>query len=168
MPGSVNKVILVGCLGKEPDCRRTSTGKPVINLSLATSESWKDKATGERKERTEWHRVVIFNPGLAGIAEKYAHKGTKVYLEGQLSTRKYTDKDGIEKYTTEVVLNPYHGEFVLLGPNQNGGAGGGGFGGGTGAGAGGAGGFGGAGGGAFGGGTNANFDRGGLDDDIPF
>ncbi len=114
MAGSVNKVILVGNLGRDPEVRRMTSGDPVVNLSVATSESWKDKASGERKEKTEWHRVVIFNPNLADVAEKYLKKGSKVYLEGQLSTRKYTDKDGAEKYTTEVVLNRFRGELVML------------------------------------------------------
>ncbi len=100
MAGSVNKVILIGNLGKDPDVRRMTSGEPVVNLSVATSESWRDKASGERKEKTEWHRVVIFNPNLAEVAEKYLRKGAKVYLEGQLTTRKWTDKDGVEKYST--------------------------------------------------------------------
>ena len=102
MAGSVNKVILVGNLGREPEVRRLTSGDPVVNLSVATSESWRDKASGERKERTEWHRVVIFNENLAKVAEQYLHKGSKVYIEGALQTRKYTDKDGAEKYTTEI------------------------------------------------------------------
>ena len=114
MAGSVNKVILVGNLGKDPEVRRLSSGEPVVNLSLATSESWRDKASGERRERTEWHRVVIFNENLAKVAEQYLRKGAKVYLEGQLQTRKYTDKDGAEKYTTEVVLQRFRGELVML------------------------------------------------------
>ena len=114
MAGSVNKVVLVGNLGRDPEVRRLASGDPVVNLSVATSESWRDKATGERKERTEWHRVVIFNENLAKVAEQYLHKGSKVYLEGQLQTRKYTDKDGAEKYTTEVVLQRFRGELVML------------------------------------------------------
>ena len=114
MAGSVNKVILIGNLGRDPDVRRMTSGEPVVNLSIATSESWRDKASGERKERTEWHRVVIFNENLAKVAEQYLRKGSKVYLEGQLSTRKYTDKDGQEKYSTEVVLNRFRGELVML------------------------------------------------------
>ena len=106
MAGSVNKVILIGNLGKDPEIRRTQDGRPIANLSVATSESWRDKATGERKEKTEWHRVVIFNEGLCRIAEQYLKKGAKVYLEGQLQTRKWTDKDGVDKYSTEVVLRP--------------------------------------------------------------
>ena len=114
MAGSVNKVILVGNLGRDPEVRRLTSGDPVVNLSVATSESWRDKASGERKERTEWHRVVIFNENLAKVAEQYLRKGSKVYLEGQLQTRKYTDKDGVEKYTTEVVLGRFRGELTML------------------------------------------------------
>src|SRR6266545_3301629 len=114
MAGSVNKVILVGNLGKDPEVRHTQDGRAIVNLSVATSENWKDKQTGERKERTEWHRVVIFNENLAKIAEQYLKKGAKVYLEGQLQTRKYTDKDGVEKYSTEVVLQKYRGELTML------------------------------------------------------
>jgi len=115
MSGSVNKVIIVGTLGRDPEVRRMTSGEPIANLSVATSESWKDKSSGEKKEKTEWHRVVIFNEGLAKIAEQYLFKGSRVYLEGQLTTRKWTDKDGVEKYSTEVVLNRFRGELVLLG-----------------------------------------------------
>jgi single-strand DNA-binding protein len=114
MAGSVNKVILVGNLGRDPEVKRLTSGDPVVNLSVATSESWKDKASGERKERTEWHRVVIFNENLCKIAEQYLRKGSKVFIEGQLQSRKYTDKDGHEKYTTEVVLQRYRGELTML------------------------------------------------------
>jgi len=114
MAGSVNKVVLVGNLGRDPEVRRLASGDPVVNLSVATSESWRDKASGERKERTEWHRVVIFNENLAKVAEQYLHKGSKVYLEGQLQTRKWTDKDGAEKYSTEIVLQRFRGELVML------------------------------------------------------
>jgi single-strand DNA-binding protein len=114
MAGSVNKVILVGNLGKDPEVRRMTSGEPVVNLSIATSESWRDKASGERKEKTEWHRVVIFNKNLAEVAEKYLRKGAKVYVEGQLQTRKWTDKDGAEKYSTEVVLQNFRGELTML------------------------------------------------------
>src|SRR3982751_4697699 len=114
MAGSVNKVILVGNLGKDPEVRRLTSGDPVVNLSIATSESWRDKASGERKEKTEWHRVVIFNENIAKVAEQYLKKGAKVYVEGQLQTRKYTDKDGAEKYTTEVVLQKFRGELTML------------------------------------------------------
>ena len=114
MAGSVNKVILVGNLGKDPEVRRMTSGEPVVNLSVATSDSWRDKATGERKERTEWHRVVIFNENLAKVAEQYLRKGAKVYLEGSLQTRKWTDKEGAEKYSTEVVLQRFNGTLVML------------------------------------------------------
>jgi single-strand DNA-binding protein len=114
MAGSVNKVILIGNLGRDPEVRRLTSGDPVVNLSIATSESWRDKASGERKEKTEWHRVVIFNENLAKVAEQYLRKGSKVYLEGQLQTRKYTDKDGSEKYSTEIVLQRFRGELVML------------------------------------------------------
>jgi single-strand DNA-binding protein len=120
MAGSVNKVILVGNLGKDPEVRHTQDGKAIVNLSIATSESWRDKSSGERKERTEWHRVVIFNEALAKVAEQYLKKGSSVYLEGQLQTRKYTDKDGVEKYSTEVVLQNYRGELTMLGSRQGG------------------------------------------------
>jgi single-strand DNA-binding protein len=112
---SVNKVTLLGNVGKDPEVRHTQDGKPIVNLSIATSESWRDKASGERKEKTEWHRVVIFNEGLAKVAEAYLKKGSSVYLEGQLQTRKWTDKDGVEKYSTEIVLQQYGGALVLLG-----------------------------------------------------
>src|SRR6202046_4491536 len=125
MAGSVNKVILVGNLGKDPEVRRLTSGEPVVNLSLATSESWKDKTSGERKEKTEWHRVVIFNKNLADVAEKYLKKGAKVYLEGSLQTRKWTDKDGAEKYSTEVVLQNFRGELTMLDGRSGGGDGGG-------------------------------------------
>lgn len=148
MAGSVNKVILVGNLGRDPEIRRTTNGEAIANLSIATSESWKDKATGERKEKTEWHRVVIFNENLSKIAEQYLHKGSKVYIEGALQTRKYTDKDGVEKYTTEVVINRFRGELTLLDSRGSS---------------------------AFGGASPASaaeapasFDRGAIDDDIPF
>jgi single-strand DNA-binding protein len=114
MAGSVNKVILVGNLGRDPEVKRLPSGDAMVNLSVATSESWKDKASGERKERTEWHRVVIFNEHLAKVAENYLRKGSKVYIEGQLQTRKYTDKDGNEKYSTEVVVPRFRGELTML------------------------------------------------------
>ena len=114
MVGSVNKVILIGVLGRDPEIRRTRDGKPVANLSLATSESWKDKTSGERKQKTEWHRVVIFNEGLANIAERYLRKGSKVYIEGQLQTRKWQDQNGVEKYTTEIVLHGYNATLTML------------------------------------------------------
>lgn len=114
MAGSVNKVILLGHLGRDPEIRRLGSGEPVASLRIATSESWRDKQSGERKERTEWHSVVIFNEGLAKVAEQYLKKGSKVYLEGQLQTRKWTDQSGIEKYTTEIVLQRFRGELTLL------------------------------------------------------
>ena len=121
MAGSVNKVILVGNLGKDPEVRRMTSGEPIVNLSVATSDTWRDKASGERKERTEWHRVVIFNENLAKVAEQYLRKGSKVYLEGALQTRKWTDKEGAEKYSTEVVLQRFRGELVMLDARGEGG-----------------------------------------------
>ena len=191
MAGSVNKVILVGNLGRDPETRRLASGDPVVNLRIATSESWKDKMSGERKEKTEWHSVVIYNENLARVAEQYLRKGSKVYIEGQLQTRKWADQSGVEKYTTEVVLQRFRGELTLLdgrsgggemGADEEGGgqiSRGGDFGGG-GAGRGGdrGGEYGGGGGrpsgggdrrpasgGGGGGGSKPNFD---LDDDIPF
>ena len=114
MAGSVNKVILIGNLGADPEVRRTQDGRPIVNLRVATSENWRDKNTGERKERTEWHRVVIFSEGLAKVAEQYLKKGAKVYLEGQLQTRKWTDKDNIERYSTEVVLQGFNSALTML------------------------------------------------------
>jgi single-strand DNA-binding protein len=151
MAGSVNKVILVGNLGKDPEVRRMTSGEPVVNLSVATSESWRDKASGERKEKTEWHRVVIFNKNLAEVAEKYLRKGSKVYVEGQLQTRKWTDKDGAEKYSTEVVLQNFRGELTML-DGRNGGEGGANLGGG----------------GRGASEAPASFQRDELDDEIPF
>jgi single-strand DNA-binding protein len=114
MSGSVNKSTLIGHLGKDPEIRSFQDGGRVAHFSVATSESWKDKESGERKERTEWHRVSIMSEGLVGVAEKYLKKGSKVYVEGKLETRKWTDRDGIERYTTEIVLRPYSGELILL------------------------------------------------------
>ena len=114
MSGSVNKVILIGNLGNDPEIRRTQDGRPIANRSVATSDTWRDKNTGERKEKTEWHRVVIFNEGLCRIAEQYLKKGAKVYLEGQLQTRKWQDKDGKDRYSTEVVLNGYGSVLMML------------------------------------------------------
>src|SRR6516162_3322352 len=114
MTGSVNKVILVGNLGKDPEIRRTQDGRPIANLSIATSDTWRDKATGERKEKTEWHRVVIFSEGLCRVAEQYLKKGSKVYLEGQLQTRKWQDQSGQDKYTTEVVLQNFNSQLTML------------------------------------------------------
>ena len=122
MASSVNKVILIGNLGRDPEVRHTNDGMPIVNINLATSESWRDKATGERRERTEWHRVVIFNEPLGEIAQKYLRKGSKVYLEGQLQTRKWTDQQGVEKYSTEVVLNRFRGEMMMLDSRGGGGA----------------------------------------------
>jgi single-strand DNA-binding protein len=163
MAGSVNKVILVGNLGRDPEIRSTQDGTKVANLSLATSESWRDKNTGERKERTEWHRVVIFNERLVDVVEKYVKKGSKLYVEGALQTRKWTDNTGAEKYSTEVVLQRFRGELTML--DGRGGGGGGGIGGsspddigssGSGSGGGGMG-------GSRGGGSSQD-----LDDEIPF
>ncbi len=114
MAGSVNKVILVGNLGKDPEVRTTQDGSKIVNLTLATSETWNDRASGERKERTEWHRVVIFNDKIGEVAEKYLRKGRKVYVEGALQTRKWTDQGGQERYTTEVVIGRFRGELVLI------------------------------------------------------
>lgn len=114
MAGSVNKVILVGNLGKDPEVRTTQAGSKVVNLTLATSENWTDRTSGERKERTEWHRVVIFNDRIGEVAERYLRKGRKVYIEGALQTRKWTDQGGQERYTTEVVLSQFRGELVLI------------------------------------------------------
>jgi single-strand DNA-binding protein len=116
MAGSVNKVILIGNLGKDPELRNLNDGSPVCNLSVATSETWRDKTSGERREKTEWHRVVIFNERLCDVAQRYLKKGSKVYLEGQLQTRKWTDSSGQERYTTEIVLQRYRGELTMLDP----------------------------------------------------
>ena len=126
MAGSVNKVILIGNLGRDPEVRSTQDGTKIVNFTLATSENWRDKSSGERRERTEWHRVVIFNENLARIAEQYLRKGSSVYVEGQLQTRKWTDQQGQEKYTTEVVLQRFRGELTLLGGRGEGGDGSGG------------------------------------------
>ncbi len=164
MAGSVNKVILIGNLGRDPEVRNMSNGGKVVNLNIATSESWNDRQSGQRQERTEWHRVVIFNENLGQVAEKYLRKGSKVYVEGSLQTRKWTDQSGAEKYTTEIVLQRFRGELTMLdGPRQGGE--GGDFGGGSGGGYGG--------GSQQGGGSRSS---GGwdapasssLDDDIPF
>lgn len=197
MAGSVNKVILVGNLGKDPEVRNTQSGGKIVNLTVATSDTWNDKQSGERKERTEWHRVVIFNERTADVAERYLRKGRKVYIEGELRTRKWTDQSGQEKYTTEVVIDRFRGDLVLIDSNRNGGGddggfdngggyggggNGGGFGGGSrgGASGGSGGGFGGgsrgnaggaAGGGNRSGGSNAGWDAppdNDLDDEIPF
>ena len=120
MAGSVNKVILIGNLGRDPEVRRTGAGDPVVSFSIATTESWRDKTSGERKERTEWHNIVIFNENLGKIAEQYCKKGSKVYLEGQLQTREYTDKEGNQRKTTEVVLQRFRGELTLLDGRRDG------------------------------------------------
>ena len=122
MAGSVNKVILVGNLGKDPEVRNTQSGSKIVNLTVATSETWNDRQSGERKERTEWHRVVIFNDRLGDVAERFLRKGRKVYLEGELRTRKWTDQSGQERYTTEVTIDRFRGELVLLdsGPRDDG------------------------------------------------
>ncbi|KAB2885018.1 MAG: single-stranded DNA-binding protein [Albidovulum sp.] len=168
MAGSVNKVILVGNLGRDPEVRSFPNGGKVCNLRIATSETWRDRNTGERKERTEWHSVAIFNENLAKIAEQYLKKGSKVYVEGQLETRKWQDQSGADRYTTEVVLRQFRGELTLLDGRDGGGAGGGydddRGGGGYGGGSGGYG--GGSGGGGQGGGQGGG--RPDLDDEIPF
>lgn len=128
MAGSVNKVILVGNLGADPEIKRTQDGRPIANLRIATSESWRDRATGERKEKTEWHRVVIFNEGLCKVAEQYLRKGAKVYIEGQLQTRKWTDQSGAERYSTEVVLQNFNSNLTMLDGRSGGGGGGGSYG----------------------------------------
>ena len=177
MAGSVNKVIIVGNLGRDPEVRSFPNGGKVCNLRIATSENWRDRNTGERKERTEWHSVAIFSEPLAKIAEQYLRKGSKVYIEGQLETRKWQDQSGQDRYTTEIVLRPYRGELTLLDGRDGGGGGGGGQGayddGGYGGGYGGGGSSGGYGGGSggSGGGSGGGQSGGGrpdLDDEIPF
>ena len=176
MAGSVNKVILVGNLGRDPEVRTSQDGSKIVNLNIATSETWKDRSSGERKEKTEWHRVVIFNPNLADVAERFLRKGSSVYVEGALQTRKWTDQQGVEKYSTEVVIGRFKGELTLLGGRGEGGGGGDDFGGG----------YGGGSGGGYGGGQRSSGapqqgggggNRGGgsgwepppdLDDEIPF
>lgn len=162
MAGSVNKVILVGNLGADPEVRRLSSGDPVINLSVATSETWRDKQSGERRDRTEWHRVVIFNEQLAKVAEQYLKKGMKVYIEGQLQTRSWEDQSGQKKYSTEVVLQRFRGELQMLDSRNSGDGGGGNYGGGGQS----------SGGSDFGqsgpgGGGSGDFSR-DMDDEIPF
>ena len=163
MAGSVNKVTLIGNLGRDPEVRSTQDGMKIVNLSLATSENWKDRNSGERRERTEWHRVVIFNENLARVAEQYLRKGSKIYVEGQLQTRKWTDQNGQDRYTTEVVLQRYRGELTMLDGRGEGGGGGGfnqdqGYGGGGGD----------MGGGGMGGGAATVGGPSDLDDEIPF
>ena len=171
MAGSVNKVILVGNLGRDPEVRHSQDGGKIVTFSIATSENWRDKASGERKEKTEWHRVVVFNDRLADVVEKYLRKGSKVYVEGQLQTRKWTDNNNQERYSTEVVLSKFRGELTMLDGRGEGGGGGGGFE---------SSGGGGDGGGDFGPSDDADFRRpakpaggraparGDLDDEIPF
>jgi single-strand DNA-binding protein len=161
MAGSVNKVILIGNLGRDPEVRTMQSGGRVCNLSVATSESWRDKSSGERKERTEWHRVVVFNDNLVKLCESYLRKGSKIYIEGQLETRKWQDQSGQEKYSTEVVLRPFRGEITMLDSRAGGGGDSGGDGGGFGGGD-----VGSSGGSA--GGRGSAPARGDLDDDIPF
>lgn len=170
MAGSVNKVIIVGNLGRDPEVRSFPNGGKVVNLRIATSETWRDRNSGERKERTEWHSVAIFNENLAKIAEQYLRKGSTVYIEGQLETRKWQDQSGQDRYTTEIVLRQYRGELTLLGGRGDGAGGSGGGGGydddrGSGGGYGG-GGSGGGSGGGFGGGGGGG--RSEMDDEIPF
>ena len=188
MAGSVNKVILIGNLGRDPEVRSFQNGGKVCNLRIATSENWRDRNTGERREKTEWHSVAIMSEPLVKIAEQYLRKGSKVYIEGQLETRKWQDQSGQDRYTTEIVLRPYRGELTLLdGRGEGGGSGGGfgggdeGYGGGSGGGYGGGersgGGYGGSSGGGFGGGDRSGGGSGSggpgggrhdLDDEIPF
>ena len=176
MAGSVNKVILIGNLGRDPEVRSFQNGGKVVNLRIATSETWRDRNTGERKERTEWHSVAIFNEALGKIAEQYLRKGSTVYIEGALETRKWQDQSGQDKYTTEIVLRPYNGNLTLLGGRGEGGGGGGGYddrggydeggqGGGYGGGSSSGGGRGGFGGGASSGGGGSRSD---MDDESPF
>jgi single-strand DNA-binding protein len=122
MAGSLNKVQLIGNLGADPEIRRTQDGRPIANLRVATSESWRDKSSGERREKTEWHRVVVFNEGLCKIVEQYLKKGSKVYLEGQLQTRKWQDQSGQDRYSTEIVLNVFNSQLLMLGGDRAGGA----------------------------------------------
>ncbi|MEO1796577.1 MAG: single-stranded DNA-binding protein [Pseudomonadota bacterium] len=174
MAGSVNKVIIVGNLGQDPEVRNFQNGGKVCNLSVATSEQWKDRNTGERREKTEWHRVAIFNEGLVRVAEQYLRKGSKVYLEGQLETRKWQDQNGQDRYSTEVVLRNYTGNLTMLDGRSEGGGGNYGGGGGGGGymsdqrGGGGGGGYGDQRGGGGGGGYNAPAPAADLDDEIPF
>jgi len=158
MAGSVNKVILIGNLGADPEVRHTQDGRPIVNLRVATSESWRDKKSGERREKTEWHRVVIFSEGLAKIAEQYLKKGSKVYLEGALQTRKWQDQSGQDRYSTEVVLQGFNSTLTMLDGRSGGGEGGGGYSSGGGSSSS----------GGSGGGGSDDFQRGDIDDEIPF
>ncbi len=167
MAGSVNKVILVGNLGADPEIKHTQDGRPIANLRIATSESWRDRNSGERRERTEWHRVVIFSEGLCKVAENYLKKGSKVYIEGQLQTRKWQDQNGQDRYSTEVVLQGFNSTLTMLDSRSDGQGGGGSQGGSSGFGGGDS--FGGnQGGGQQGGGFGDPSGGGGMDDDIPF
>jgi single-strand DNA-binding protein len=167
MAGSLNKVMLIGNLGADPEIRSFQNGGKVANLRIATSETWKDRNTGERQERTEWHNVAIFSEGLVNVVERYLKKGSKVYVEGKLQTRKWQDQNGQDRYTTEVVLRGFDGTLTMLdGAGGGGGGSGGGYGGGGGQGGGGFGGGGNQGGGSGGQGGGSNYDD--LDDDIPF
>ncbi|WP_298815289.1 single-stranded DNA-binding protein [uncultured Roseibium sp.] len=176
MAGSVNKVILVGNLGADPEIRRTQDGRPIANLRIATSESWRDRSSGERREKTEWHRVVIFNEGLCKVAEQYLRKGSKIYLEGQLQTRKWQDQSGQDRYSTEVVLQGFNSNLTMLDGRGEGGGQPGGLpdygndqGGGFGGGSSGGGGYGGGqSGGGFGGPSSGGGGAGPMDDEIPF
>ena len=180
MAGSLNKGMLIGNLGADPEVRSFQNGGKVCNLRIATSETWKDRNTGERQERTEWHTVAIFSEGLVNVCENYLRKGSKVYIEGQLQTRKWQDQNGQDRYSTEVVLRGFNGTLVMLDGRGEGGGGGGGYGGGQRSGGGGGGGFGGGAGGYGGGGQGGGMGGGGgqpsgggsnyddLDDDIPF
>ncbi|MDQ0320399.1 single-strand DNA-binding protein [Pararhizobium capsulatum DSM 1112] len=173
MAGSVNKVILIGNLGADPEIRRTQDGRPIANLNIATSETWRDRNSGERKEKTEWHRVVIFNEGLCKVAEQYLKKGATVYIEGQLQTRKWQDKDGQDRYSTEVVLQGFNSTLTMLGGRGEGGGASVGRGGSDFGGSAGGGNYGddydrpSAPSGKSGGGASGNFSR-DMDDDIPF
>ncbi len=186
MAGSVNKVILVGNLGADPEIRRTQDGRPIVNLRIATSESWRDRNSGERRERTEWHRVVVFNEGLAKVAEQFLRKGSKVYIEGQIQTRKWQDQSGQDKYSTEIVLQGFNSTLTMLDGRGEGGGQSGGQSGGFGGGSSGSGGYdqgggfgggsGGQGGSGFGGQSSGGGGSapsgggfgGGMDDEIPF
>lgn len=172
MAGSVNKVILIGNLGRDPEVRSFPSGGKVVNLRIATSETWRDKQSGERKERTEWHSVAIYNEPLGKIAEQYLRKGSTVYIEGQLETRKWQDQSGADRYSTEVVLRPFRGELTLLGGRDGGGSGGGGGGyddrGGYDEGGQGGGGYGGGSSGGGRGGSGGGGGRSDMDDEIPF
>lgn len=172
MAGSVNKVILVGNVGRDPEVKNMQDGRSMVNMSLATSETWRDRQSGERKERTEWHRVVVFNDKIAEVVQKFVRKGSKLYIEGQLSTRKWTDQSGQERYTTEVVIPRFGGALTMLDGRGGGGGEGGGGGGGMdddyGGGGGGGGSMSGGGGGGGGGRPASRGSKADLDDDIPF